>query len=175
MAIVEHPRTPRHLALPMLRQLFTFDLMQVALAPAVASDLRIAAEELLIHRLETISAGERTTLARRASGRVAGALLLDGDERVTRAALENGRLTESLLVKALMAVSCPVTLIDAVCRHPKWQLRREVRIAVLLSAKTHPTDALRIAKALPPRVVRQTLSDSHLPEAVKLKIRQEIA
>jgi hypothetical protein len=172
--IVEHPHTPRHLSLPMLRQLFTFDLMQVALAPAVASDLRIAAEEQLIHRLETISAGEKTTLARRASSRVAGALLLDGDIRVMRTALENGRVTEGILVKAMMAASCEVTLIEAVCSHPKWQLRREVRIALLLNAKTPAAHAVRIAKALPPQVARQTLNDSHLPEAIKLHIRQEI-
>lgn len=175
MAVVEHPRTPRHLALPMLRQLFTFDLMQVALAPAVASDLRIAAEEQLIHRLETISAGERTTLAKRASGRVAGALLLDGDERVMRAALENGRVTEGVVVKALMAVDSPLALIEAVSTHRKWQWRREVRIALVLNARTPAEHAIRIAKALPPQVARQTLSDSKLPEAVKLKIRQEIA
>ncbi len=35
LSLVEHPRTPRHLSVPMLRHLFTFDLMQVALAPIV--------------------------------------------------------------------------------------------------------------------------------------------
>ncbi len=173
-AIVEHPRTTRHLALPMLRQLFTFDLMHVALAPSVASDLRIAAEEQVIHRLETISVGERMTLAKRASGRVAGALLLDADVRVMRTALENGRVTEGVVVKALTAAACPVTLIEAVSSHPRWQLRREVRIALLSSAKTPAEHAVRIAKALPPQVARQTLNDSHLPEAVRLQIRQEI-
>jgi hypothetical protein len=173
-AVVEHPHTPRHLSLPMLRQLFTFDLMQVALAPAVASDLRIAAEEQLIHRLEAISVGEKTTLAKRASGRVAGALLLDSDGRVMRTALENGRVTEGVLVKALTATSCAVTLIEAVCLHPKWQLRREVRIALLLNANTPAAHAVRIAKALPRQVARQTLNDSHLPEEIKLQIRQEI-
>src|SRR5579872_582795 len=175
VAVVEHPRTPRHLSLPMLRQLFTFDLMQVALTPTVASDLRIAAEEQLIHRLETISEGEKTTLAKRASARVAGALLLDSDVRVMRTALENSRITEGMLIKALMAAVCRVTLIEAVCTHPKWQLRREVRIALLLNAETPAAHALRLAKALPSQVVRQTLNDSHLPETLKLRIRLEIA
>lgn len=174
IAVVEHPHTPRHLSLPMLRQLFTFELMQVALMPTVAADLRFAVEEALIHRLETISVGERTTLARRASGRVAGALLLDGDERVMRAALENGRVTEAMVVKSLMAFAQPLALIQAVSTHQKWQLRREVRIALLLNARTPAEHAIRIAKALPPQVARQTLNDSRLADAVKLRIREEI-
>src|SRR5579863_2897419 len=31
LALATHPRTPRHITIPMLRRLFTFDLMQVAL------------------------------------------------------------------------------------------------------------------------------------------------
>src|SRR6476620_1764854 len=42
LAMVEHPRTPRHLSLPMLRYLFTFDLMKVALTPGAPADIRIA-------------------------------------------------------------------------------------------------------------------------------------
>jgi hypothetical protein len=39
LALSTHSRTPRHIVLPMLRRLFTFDLMQVALSPAVAAIL----------------------------------------------------------------------------------------------------------------------------------------
>ncbi len=41
LAMVEHPRTPRHLSLPMVRHLFTFDLMKVALTPGAPADIRI--------------------------------------------------------------------------------------------------------------------------------------
>ncbi len=40
LALVEHPRTPRHISVPMVRHLFTFDLMQVALTPAVPADIK---------------------------------------------------------------------------------------------------------------------------------------
>ena len=39
LALVEHPRTPRHISVPMVRHLFTFDLMQVALTPEVRTRL----------------------------------------------------------------------------------------------------------------------------------------
>ena len=64
VALVAHPRTPRHISLPLLRQLYTFDLMQIALTPAVAGDLKRAADGALCNRLTTISSGERLALAR---------------------------------------------------------------------------------------------------------------
>jgi hypothetical protein len=71
LALATHHRTPRHITIPLLRRLFTFDLMQVALAPTVAADVKRAAEEQILNRLESLSSGERISLARRASGRIA--------------------------------------------------------------------------------------------------------
>ncbi len=173
VAVVGHPRTPRHLSLPMLRQLYTFDLMQVALMPSVASDLRIAAEETLINRLETISSGERTTLAKRASGRVAGTLLLDPDVRVMRAALENPRVTEAIVVKSLMNSRSTAILIEAVSKHFKWHARREIQIALVQNLKTPIEQALRLTRSLPAQVVNDLLAAGRLPGALKARIRAE--
>ena len=74
MAVVIAPRTPRHVSVPTIRHLYTFELMQVALLPSVQPDVKRAAEEVLISKLASISSGERATLARRSSGRVAAAL-----------------------------------------------------------------------------------------------------
>ncbi|MGH9522479.1 MAG: hypothetical protein ACRD3E_08100, partial [Terriglobales bacterium] len=63
MAVVAHPRTPRHITLPVTRNLYTFELMQLALTPAIAADIKLAVEEALVARLEAISSGERLTLA----------------------------------------------------------------------------------------------------------------
>ena len=102
LGLATHPRTPRHVTIPLLRRLFTFDLMQVALTPTVAADVKRAAEEQLLHRMESLSSGERISLARRASGRVAAALLLDAEPRVVSTALDNSHLVEALVVTALM-------------------------------------------------------------------------
>jgi len=135
MAIVGHPRTPRYASLSLLRQLFTFDLMQVALTPRIAGDIKVAAEETLLKRLESISSGGRLSLARRASGRVAAALLLDPEPRVLRAALENPRLTEAMVRQAVLRRESGATLVRAVCEHPKWSLRSEIRLALLRVSK----------------------------------------
>jgi hypothetical protein len=76
IALASHPNAPRHVSVPLARQFYTFDLMKVALSPGVPADVRIAVDDVLISRLKAVTLGERLTLARRASGRVAAALLL---------------------------------------------------------------------------------------------------
>jgi hypothetical protein len=135
VALVTHPRTPRHITIPVLRRLFTFDLMQVALTPTVAADVKRTAEEQILNRLESLSSGERISLARRASGRVAAALLLDAEVRVISTALDNSHLVEASVVTVLMKHNAPKSLFGLVSEHPKWSLRREVQIALLRSEK----------------------------------------
>ncbi len=167
LALIEHHRTPRHISVPMVRHLFTFDLMKVALTPLVAADIKMAAEESLINRLERLAHGERLSLARRASGRVAAALLLEGERRVIAAALENSRLTESAIIKALMRRDAPEALVSAVCHHSKWSPRREIRIALLHNRETPLRCALEFSRSLPGPAVREILNSSHLPAAIK--------
>ncbi len=164
LAIAGHPKTPRHVSLPMVRHLFTFDLMQVALIPIVPADVKKAAEDTLIHRLETISSGERLTLARRASGRVAGELLLDKENSVMQAALENPRLTEVAIVKAVLKPNALAPFVHAVCHHAKWSLRREIRIALLRSQHTPMAKAVEFARGIPVPMLKEILHNSRLPQ-----------
>ena len=174
LAVVSHPKTPRHVSLPMIRHLFTFDLMQVALTPVVPAHLKLAADDALVSRLETISIGEKLSLARRSSGRVAAALLLDPEARVRKAALDNSRLNESSIVKAIMSPGAPGGFIDAVCRHPKWCLRHEVKVALLRNQKTPPALALELARGFPPGQLHALLEASRLPAATKSHLRQAL-
>lgn len=146
VALASHPRTPRHVSIPLLRGMFTFDLMNLALTPAVAPDVKRAAEEQLIMRLESLPVGQKITLARRASGRVAAALLQTPDPTIISPALDNKQLTEALVVQALMKPRAPERLFVLVSSHPTWQLRREVQIALLRSEKTPPDRARELAK-----------------------------
>src|SRR2546421_6776887 len=136
LAIVTHPRTPRHVSVPVIRHLYTFELMQVALLPAVAADIKVAAEEALIGRLATISAGERYTLAKQSSGRVAAALLLDKEERIMLSALANPHMTEALLARALRSEKGSELLVSAACHHQKWSLRNDIKAALLGNENT---------------------------------------
>jgi hypothetical protein len=146
VALAAHPRTPRHISIPLLRSMFTFDLMNMALAPAVAPDIKRAADEQILTRLESIPAGQKITLARRGSGRIAAALLQTSDQRITSPALDNKQLTEALLVQALMKPHAPEILFKLVSDHSIWRLRREVQIALLRNEKTPLDRAQELAK-----------------------------
>ncbi|HVO59534.1 MAG TPA: hypothetical protein VMT53_01295 [Terriglobales bacterium] len=174
LAIVAHARTPRHLSLPLLRLLYSFDLMHVALMPTVAADLKRAAEEVLLARLETISSGEKLSLARRASGRIAAELLLDKETRVMQAALENPRLTEASVAKVLVRSNTTSFLVEAVCHHPRWSHGREVRVALLRNAKTPLGCALEFARSLPARMLREILQSSRLPKSTKVCLLRQL-
>jgi hypothetical protein len=160
LALATHPRTPRHSSIPLLRRMFTFDLMQVALAPAVPADLKRLAEEQMLVRLDALSAGEKISLARRASARVAAELLQEPDSRIVVAALENSRLTEALLGAALAKDHAPQALFDIVSTHTKWSERRDLQIALLRSEKL-PLDKVRkFANNFSPDFLQEILPES---------------
>lgn len=172
MAVAVHPRTPRRLTLRIIRELYTFDLMQFALTPTAAADLRRIADELLLARLASITLGERISLARRSSEIVAGALLLDKETPVWQAALENPRLTEGAVVRALQRNVVPA-LVEAVSHHAKWSVRPEIRMALLRNAHTPLARAIEFAHRLQPAQLRDILHSSRLPEKIKSYLRKE--
>ncbi len=174
-ALVRHPRTPRHVSIPLARRLFTFELLQIALTPGVAADLKMVIEEAIMARLETITSGERLTLARRGSTRIAAALLFDTERRIIETALQNPFLTERWIVKALMNDAAPADFVDAVCRHEKWSLRREIRLALLRNQHTPLARAIAIAESLPAASVRDVLHGSRLPENIRIYLEQQLA
>ncbi len=173
LGLLTHPKAPRHISIPMLPHLFTFDLMQVALQPAVAADIKVAAETALIHRLEKLSSGEKLSLARRASGRVVEKLLNDSEARVFRVALENSRLTEASVIKTIATQDASLDFVEAVSHHPKWSLRPEVRTALLRNRYTPEGKAREFAADLSAERLREILQDSELPDDIKSRLLQE--
>ncbi|MGA2965679.1 MAG: hypothetical protein ABSD64_05655 [Terriglobales bacterium] len=204
IALASHPHTPRHVSVPLARQFYTFDLMKVALSPGVPADVKVAVDDVLIARLKTVTIGERLTLARRASGRVAAALLLDvelGDgkvmngktsgrktatgkkgnaegvareTRVMRTALENPRLTETLVVNAVLRPAASAALVHVVAQHAKWSPRRGIRGALLRTEHLSLARALEFSREIPAPLLRELLASSRLPDKIKDQLLREI-
>jgi hypothetical protein len=167
MAVVMHPRTPRHVSVPAIRHLYTFELIQVALLPSVQPDVKRAAEEVLINKLASISSGERITLARRSSGRVAAALLLDKEERIMLAALTNPQMTEIFIVRALKFEHGTELLAPAVSRHQKWSYRNDVKAALLGNRNTPSGKVIHLAAELPVNLIKDVLRSGRLSSQAK--------
>ena len=175
VALAAHPRTPRRIALRLIRELYTFDLMQLSLLPAVAADLKHVADELLVTRLASITLGERIALARRSSAMVAAALLLDKEPRVWQTALENPRVTEPAIVRVLLRPGATPALLccqSGSCHHAKWSLRPEIRMALLRNEYTPLARALEFARRIPPAQLRDIMHASRLPEKTKSYLRK---
>ncbi len=193
IAVASHPHTPRHVSVPLARQFYTFDLMKVALAPGVPADVKVAVDGVLIARLKTVTLGERMTLARRASGRVAAAQLLDGagldgkaaggktidagtvarETRVMQTALENPRLTEALVINAVLRPVAGSALVQAVARHEKWSRRKEIRAALLRTEHLSLARALEFSREIPAELLIELLASSRLPEQIKEQLLRE--
>jgi len=173
VALVCHPHTPRHVSVPLARQFYTFDLLKVALSSGVPADVKVAVDEVIIARLKTITLGERLSLARRASGRVAGSLLLDAEARVMRTALENPRLTETFVIQAVLRPQASAAFIQGVAQHSKWSYRREIRLALLRTEYLSLARALEFSRELPPPLLRDVLHTSRLPARIKDQLLRE--
>ena len=182
IALVSNPHTPRHVSVPLARQFYTFDLMKVALSPTVPADVKVAVDDVLISRLKTVTIGERLTLARRASGRVSAALLLDvetigtkivdaktaaRETRVMQAALENPRLTEALVINSVLRPAASAALVHAVAQHAKWSCRREIRAALLRTEYLSLARALEFSHEIPGPLLNELLAASRLPAQIK--------
>jgi hypothetical protein len=174
LALAAHPRAPRRLALRLIRELYTFDLMHFSQMPAAPADLKRTADEFLITRLASVSLGERVSLARRCSVTVATALLHDKESRVWQTALENPRLTESAVTRGLQRPGATPAFVEAVCHHAKWSVRPEIRMALLRNAHTPLARAIEFARRLPPAQLRDILHASRLPEKIKQYLRKDL-
>jgi hypothetical protein len=174
LAVAAHAHVPRRVGLRVIREFYTFDLVQFGRMPGAAADLKRVADELLISRLASITLGERISLARRSSALVAAALLLDKESNVWQPALENPRITELAIVKALQRPTVTAAFVEAVCRHSKWSVRHEIRIALLRNQHTPLARAIEFARRLPPPLLRDVLRASKLPEKIKEYLRKEL-
>ena len=167
LAVVRHPRTPRLISLPLMKFLHLFDLVRVCQTPAVPADVKMVAEETVLKRLEGLPRGERITLARRGTGRMAAAVLPCDDAELVRAALENPYLTEAHLLKVLGQEDLPATVVEMLAAHEKWSCRYHLRLALIRNPHTPLVRVLAFLPHLAVNDLRDICLDHHMPEQVR--------
>jgi len=155
-----HVHTPRLLALRLARELYLMDLVQLSLLPTAPAEVKRLAEEIILARIAQLPLGQKITLARRGSARVA---------------LDNAFLTEAQVLKALARQKLPAPVVSAIANHPKWSRLYNVRVALV----RHPFAPLgRLLSFLPELTLRdlEELGDlGALSENLREYIRHEVA
>jgi len=135
-ALSRHPGTPGAVLQGLLIQLYLFELLEICYLPGVTPDQKVAAERMILQRLPTVPLGNKLTLARRGTATMVDALLKEGDPRLLEACLQNHRLREVSILQFLNGpVAAPET-ISCIARHPRWQQRPNVRLALLKNPRT---------------------------------------
>lgn len=167
-ALAFHPRTPRLAGLRLIRELYLMDLVQLTLLPGTSAELKRSAEEQLVARLPQLPLGQKVTLARRGTARVAGALLAEGHAQVLSVVLDNGSLTEAQVLKALSRERLPVGVVTAIAQHRKWSHTYNVRLALV----RHPSSTLSTILAYLPELTVSDLRELAAPGIVSENLRK---
>ncbi len=173
-ALAVHPHAPRLVGMRLLRELYLLDLVHISLLPSVHAELRRQAEDMLIARLPQIALGQRIMLARRGPGRVAGALLAEGQPPILQAALDNPFLTEANVLRVLAREKLPPAVVAAFAHHRKWSQLYNVRMALV----RHPAAPLATVLAFLPVLTASDLKEltaaGTLSENLRGYLRREV-
>jgi hypothetical protein len=174
-AMAFHPRSPRLVGLRLLRDLYLMDLVQLTFLPSVSAELKLNAEDQLLARLPQLPLGQKITLARRGPARLAGALVAEGHPQLLQVALDNPRMTEAQILKALAREKIPAAVPFAVAHHRKWSESYNVRLALV----RHPLSPLASVLGYLPQLtvsdLRELASPGILPEALRKYLQAEVA
>jgi hypothetical protein len=174
-ALAFHPRSPRLVSMRLLRDLYLMDLVQLTLLPAISTELKMHAEEQLLARLPQLPLGQKITLARRGPARLAGSLVAEGHRQLLAVALDNPRLTEAQILKALAREKIPAAVPHAIAHHRKWSESYNVRLALV----RHPLSPLASVLAYLPQLtvsdLRELAAPGIVPEALRKYLQAEVA
>ncbi len=171
---VNHPQAPLADSMNFVKFLFWRDLNLVLTNFRIPTEVRHAAESMLIQRLPALATGEKITLARLAAGQVLKMLRLEKDPRVVQGLLENPRITEDDVLFLINQPRTPAPVLEQVARDPKWSSRREVRVALLRNGSTPLALAVSFISSLSLTELRTLLSDPKVPLPVRRMIETRV-
>src|SRR5262245_52435483 len=149
-ALVQHPKTPRPLAMSLISSLRWGDLARVALSSRLPMALRTAAETILQVRLPELALGEKVSLARIATHSVIRGLRGENSPLVVKALLENASLRFEDVQCMAERADAPPALLSALADSTRFARRQDLRLALASHPRTPHAVALRLVTLLPP-------------------------
>lgn len=167
-ALVEHPRTPRHLAIRFVKFLYLADLLRLLDSHQIAPGLKRFAESTLVSRMPQITLGERLTMAKGGGRGVVKVLKAEQDEIVLRALLQNPKLTSSDVVHLIESGRTPPSLLEDIGTSARWKVEYAVRFALARNPRTSRAIALGIVSSLLKRDLKELVRSESVPKVVRL-------
>ena len=174
-AVVNHPKTPRTLALRLLSPLFWHQLLEVTRNIRVAMPIRLAAEKHLRDRLPELELGERISLARSAPPGLVPVLIEDEHPRVVEALLLNPRLREVEVLKLVENRQTSPEVLRGVAWNHRWSSRLPIKIALVRHPRTPVHLSLRLVSELPRRTIAELVSKRQLPQVIQVGAERILA
>ena len=174
MALVHNPGTPGAVVLALLPRLHLFELVDLCYLPGVTPDQKFAAERAILQRLPTTELGNKMTVARRATAAVVGEILKEGDPPLVEICLASPHLREVAILQFLNGPAVTAETISMVARHPRWQMRPNLRLAIL---RNHRTPGIWFTQFLPGMRspdVRNLLASKRLNPNQKKLVEEEL-
>lgn len=175
VAVVNHAKTPKTLALRLLNQLFWKELLKVTNNFRLSMPIRTTAERYLRDRLSELELGERITLARTAPPGLIPGLVGDKNARVIAALLNNPRLREVQVLALAEDPATPSEILRSVGESERWASRPAVKIAVVTNKKTPVHTALRSLASLPRPTIKKLLASDGIPRVIRLRAERILA
>ncbi|MFO7831407.1 MAG: hypothetical protein R6V18_05425 [Desulfuromonadaceae bacterium] len=170
--LLAHPHiNPQQIKI-VLERLHLLELLNIAILPGQAADVKIAAEHQLCRRLPTAPLGNKITLARRATYPILEALMREGHPQVIEPCLNNPRMKEAAIYRYLHGQNVGAESINKIARHPRWNKRPNIRQAILRNRHTSKALFAQFLPGIPPQQARQLLFSKHLKPAQKEWIRE---
>lgn len=175
VAFVGHPHAPRVLARRFLPHLSWRDLADLGTKPRISPVMRREAERLLKTRLPELSAGEKISLARRASRGIIEMLRDEQDPQVLRALAGNPRAVESDILRILARPDLRSEFLAWLADQSSWGQRRELRLALVRHPGTPPPAALRSIRALSRADLHDLQQDPLAPRLARVAAERRLA
>ncbi|MHB8708244.1 MAG: hypothetical protein ACYC9I_05165 [Desulfuromonadales bacterium] len=174
LALVRNPGTPGTLVLTLLPRLHLFELVDLCYLPGVTPDQKFAAERAILQRLPTTELGNRMTVARRATATVVGEILREGNPPLVEICLASPHLREVAILQFLNGPAATAETISMIASHPRWQMRPNLRLAILRNRRTPESWFVQFLPAMRTPDIRNLVASKRLTPNQKRLAEEEL-
>ncbi len=175
LALCKNPKTPQKISLSLIKSLKILDLADLTRNKNIPINVRTKAEAHIIEKIISLPLGIKMTLAKKASSNVLIKLIEDGMKEVVDICLESPYITEGDICKIVNMKKITSQVIRQIANHPKWSVRYNVQLALILNNNTPLSRIVDFIKTIKTYDLRELYESPSLPISTKPFIYRELS